>query len=65
MTATNTVLIIVGGIVTLIGILAIFIPNLTKIINAPGNPRIKAIIAIIIGIIILAIGLLIELPVNS
>lgn len=62
MTIVNTILIIIGVIVTLIGILAFFIPSIARIINFPGGPRIKAIGAMIIGIILLIIGLIIELP---
>jgi hypothetical protein len=64
MSLTNYILIIVGGLVALIGILSIFFPGLTRIINAPGNERIKSIIAIIIGLIILIIGLIIDIPTN-
>lgn len=64
MSITNYILIIVGGIVTLIGVLSIFFPGLTRIINAPGGERIKSIIAIFIGLIILIIGLIFHLPAN-
>ena len=64
MTITNYILIIVGGLVALVGILSIFFPGLTRIINAPGGERIKSIIAIIIGLIIFLIGIVIELPAN-
>lgn len=62
MSATNTIMMVVGVIVILIGVLAFFNPVITRIINAPGGPKLKAVVAIIVGIIILAIGLLIELP---
>jgi len=62
MVEVNTILIIIGSIVALIGIIAFFIPALTKIINAPGGPRLKAIIAIITGIILILIGLIVEIP---
>jgi hypothetical protein len=64
MSITNLIFIIVGVIVTFIGILSIFFPGITKIINAPGNERIKSIIAIIIGLILLIIGLIIDNPTN-
>ena len=51
----NTILIVVGALVTLIGVLTIFIPNLARIINVPGGARLKAIIAIIIGLILILI----------
>ena len=53
---TNIILIIVGAIVIIIGIAAFLNPNFARIINAPGGPRLKAIIALIAGIIILVIG---------
>jgi hypothetical protein len=64
MTITNYIFIIVGGLVTLIGILSIIFPGITKIINAPGNERVKSIVAIIIGLIFMIIGLVIDLPTN-
>jgi len=64
MVDTNTILIIIGAIVTIIGIAGFLNPNFTKIINAPGGPRLKAIIAIVAGLIILIAGLLIEIPAN-
>jgi len=64
MTIINYIVIIVGGFFTLIGILSIIFPGLTKIINAPGNERVKSLIAIIIGLIFLIIGLITKLPTN-
>jgi len=64
MTITNYILIIIGGLVALVGILSIFFPGLTRIINTPGGERIKSIIAIVIGLILLLIGIVIELPAN-
>jgi hypothetical protein len=64
MAAVNYILILLGVIVTLIGVISIFFPGLTKIINAPGGPRVKSIIAIIVGIIIFFIGLLVNIPIN-
>lgn len=61
MVDSNTILIIVGTIVTIIGIVGFINPNFTKIINAPGGPRIKAIIALIIGSILLIAEILIEI----
>jgi len=58
----NTIVIIVGASVALIGIGTFFYPNLAKIINAPGGPRIKAIIALITGIILLIVGLIYQIP---
>jgi hypothetical protein len=62
MIEANTVFIIIGSLVTILGIIALFVPKLTRIINAPGGPRLKAIIAIITGIIIMLIGIFVEIP---
>ena len=61
---TNTILIITGAIITIIGIAGFLNPNFTKIVSAPGGPRLKAIIAIVAGLIILIAGLLIKIPAN-
>ena len=47
-----------GILVSILGVLAFFIPALTKIINFPGNERTKALAALIAGIIITVIGYL-------
>ena len=62
MAEVNTILIIIGSIVALIGIIAFFVPALTRIINAPGGSRLKAIVALITGIIMILIGLIVEIP---
>lgn len=62
MTSINIVFIIIGLIITIIGILTFFIPMLARIINAPGGPKLKASIAVIIGIIFILIGLIFEIP---
>ena len=59
METINMVLIIVGAIVSLIGVAAFINPNFSKLINVPGGPKLKAIVAIIIGLIILITGLII------
>ena len=59
METINIVLIIVGAIVSLIGVAAFLNPNFSKLINVPGGPKLKAIVAIIIGLIILITGLII------
>jgi hypothetical protein len=55
-------MIIVGVIVALIGVAAFFNPNFARIINVPGGPRLKAIVALIVGIIIAIVGLFIQIP---
>ena len=64
MSITNYVFIITGAFVTIIGLLALVIPGLNKIISSPGNKTIQSIVAIIIGLIFLIIGLFIDLPTN-
>ena len=64
MSITNYIFIIIGGFIAIFGILSILFPGLTKIINAPGNERVKSIAAIIIGLIFLIIGLIIDFPIN-
>lgn len=54
----NTILLIVGVIVVLFGIGAFLNPNFSRWINAPGGPKLKGSIAIIIGVIIIIIGFL-------
>jgi uncharacterized membrane protein YidH (DUF202 family) len=58
----NTILIVVGIITALLGLIAFFYPNLTRWISAPGGPRLKATIAMVIGVILIIIGVVIELP---
>ena len=62
MTLTNTILLIVGAIVTLIGLAAFFNPNFARIINAPGGPRLKGSIAMIAGVILIIIGMIYQFP---
>ena len=64
MTTANLILLLIGAVVTILGVVSIFFPGITRIINAPGGPRFKSIIAIIIGIAIFIIGLIFELPSN-
>jgi len=64
MTIINYIFLIIGCLIILIGALSIFFPGLTRIINAPGGPRVKSIIAIIVGIIILVVGLIANIPAN-
>jgi hypothetical protein len=64
MSIVNTILIVVGVIVTLIGILSFFNPVIAKLINFPGGPKLKAVGAMIIGIILLIIGLIIDIPIS-
>ena len=62
METVNLVMAIVGAIVILFGIGAFINPNVARWINAPGGPRLKAVIALITGIIIVLVSLLVEIP---
>ena len=62
MEIANIIMIVVGTIVALIGVATFFNPNFARIINVPGGPRLKAIVALIIGIIIAVVGLFVQLP---
>ena len=64
METVNIILLISGAIVLLFGIGAFFNPNLARWINAPGSPRLKAIIALITGIILVIVGFIYEIPTN-
>lgn len=57
MESVNYIIILIGIIVTIIGVLSFIFPGLTRLINAPGNERIKSIITTTIGIIIIIVGL--------
>ena len=62
MEITNIILLVVGIIVMLFGISAFLNPNISRWINAPGGPRLKAAVATIIGIILIVIAFIIEIP---
>jgi len=62
MELANTILLISGAIVSLFGIASFINPNFARWINAPGGPKLKATIAFIVGIILVVIGLIIEIP---
>lgn len=65
METINLIITIVGLIALLIGIGAFLNPNIARLINAPGaGPRLKAIIALISGLILILIGLLINIPIK-
>jgi len=61
MATANTIMLIVGAIVVLFGIGVFLHPNIARWVNAPGGPRLKALIAIIAGVSIIFVGLLIEI----
>lgn len=57
----NTIILIIGAIIILFGIGAFLYPNLSRWINAPGGPKLKAIISIIVGIILILISFIVEI----
>lgn len=62
MEIVNIILLVTGLIVLFFGIGAFLNPNLARWINAPGGPRLKAIIATIVGIILIIISFIINIP---
>ena len=62
MNFANTILLICGIIVLFFGVVAFINPNMARWINAPGGPRLKAIISMIVGIILIIISLVIDIP---
>jgi hypothetical protein len=64
METVNIILLVSGAIVLLFGIGAFLNPNIARLINAPGGPRLKAIIALIIGIILVIVSFIYEIPTN-
>lgn len=62
MEIANLITLIVGLIVILIGLAAFFNPHFARIINVPGSPRLKAIIAMFVGAIIAIISLIVQFP---
>lgn len=52
----NALIFGIGIILMIFGVVALIIPALTKIINMPGNEKIKAIGVVIAGIIIAVYG---------
>ena len=62
MDTADIILLITGAIAVTFGIGAFFYPNLARWIRAPGGPRLKASIATIVGIILIIISFIIEIP---
>ena len=58
MDTINIALVIVGTIVILIGIAAFINPNFARIINVPGGQKLKSIVALVIGIVLIIVGLI-------
>jgi len=62
MEIANTILLIAGAFVLFFGIGAFFNPNVARWINVPGGPRLKAMTALIVGIILIVVSLVVYLP---
>jgi hypothetical protein len=45
-----------GILVLILGIATLFLPSLARVINFPGNEKIKATVVIIVGIILIVYG---------
>jgi hypothetical protein len=61
MELVNLIFILIGILTALIGAISYFVPNVSRLINFPGGPRLKASVAIIAGIILIIIGLFVEI----
>lgn len=65
MELVNIILLIAGIIVIIFGVFAFLNPNFARFINIPfAGPRLKSFIAMIIGIILIAISFLVNIPTN-
>jgi hypothetical protein len=65
MELVNIILSIAGIIVLLFGLFAFLNPNFARLINIPiAEPRLKSLIAIIIGIILIPISFFVNIPTN-
>ena len=64
MEIANIIFLVAGLMALFFGIGAIFYPALARWIKAPGGPRLKSIIAIIAGVILVIISFIVEFPTN-
>jgi hypothetical protein len=62
MNIANSIFLVTGTFVILIGLAGFINPNWTRWINFPGGPRLKSIGAIIIGVILVIVSFAIEIP---
>ena len=58
----NTFFSILGIGLLLLGIAGFFIEGFTRFMNAPGGPKMKALICATIGLVFLLLGLLVDMP---
>ena len=64
METPNILFLLIGIIILFFGIAAFLNPNWARLINFPGGPRLKAIVALIAGLIFIIISLIIQIPTN-
>ena len=62
MSALNTIFLIIGTVLVIVGAVSFLLPGLTRFINSPGGPKLKAVISMSIGIFFILLGLLVEMP---
>lgn len=60
----NTIFLIVGIGISILGAVSFFIPALTRFINSPGGPKFKAVISMSIGIFFILLSLFVEMPIE-
>ena len=64
MSVLNTIFLIIGTALIIVGTVSFLLPGLTRFINAPGGPKLKASIAMVIGIFFLVLSLFVEMPIE-
>jgi uncharacterized membrane protein HdeD (DUF308 family) len=52
----ESLIVLVGIVLVIVGIVALFIPAIARVINIPGNEKIKSIGVIVVGIVMLLLG---------
>ena len=58
----NTFFLILGIGLALLGIASFFLEGLTRIMNAPGGPKMKSLICTIVGVAFIIFSLTVEMP---
>ena len=58
----NIIFLLVGVFTLILGIVSMLNPNLTRFINFPGGPRIKAMVAISTGVLFCILAFIVDLP---
>jgi len=62
METANLIILIIGVLICILGIGTFFNPNLAKWINLPGSHTIKAIGSTAVGVIMIIISFLVQIP---